>query len=160
MTQPLSRDAVQTRLGALFPRVQFDSAMSNRLAASAVVAFLHADAVIEDEAADSSGVTLLRPSAVLWMSDEAERRISTADRDAWSQAVSRHRSDVESLHASWGVAHMPWYGDNTRESLRDETFAEWERVGAIWHDRSLPTTSSKPHDGLSRNHSRRCFDRK
>lgn len=150
MTEPLSRDVVQARLVKLFPRVQFDSAMSNRLAASAVVAFLHAGAVIDDEAPNSRGVTLLRPSAVLWMSDEAERRNGPADREDWLQAVTRHRSDVEALHASWGVAHVPWYGDNTRESLRDETFSEWERVGAIRHDRTLPTTSSKPRWALTR----------
>lgn len=150
MAAPLTRAQVQKRLEGVFPRESFDSVMSNPLAAAAVVAFLHADAVIDDDASSFQDLRLLRPSAVLWMSDAAETRQNQTDREAWFTAVSSGKRAVENLHASWGAAFVPWYGDNTRETLRDETFSEWEKVGAIRQDRSIPTTSSKPRWALTR----------
>jgi hypothetical protein len=62
----------------------------------------------------------LRPSMVLWMCDEAD----------------------------WRITHRPWYADNTREPLRDETFRSWARYGAVVRDESVATTSSLPQWSL------------
>jgi hypothetical protein len=44
----------------------------------------------------------------------------------------------------------PWYGDNTRESIRDETFRGWARVGAMLEDPAVPsTTSPRPRWSLA-----------
>jgi hypothetical protein len=144
VSTPLSRALVQARLERVFPRDVFDNVMSNPLAAAAVVAFLHANVIIDDTTHTFDGARLLRPSAVLWMTDAAEKRTTQADLDAWFTAVSTSKRSLETLHTKWGEPFTPWYGDNTRETLRDETFSEWEKVGAIRQDRTVATTSSKP----------------
>lgn len=150
MSTPLTRAQVQARLERIFPRDVCDSVMSNPLAAAAVVAFLHADAIVDDATPTFQGARLLRPSAVLWMTNAAEKRTTEAELAEWFTAASSGKRALETLHSKWGESFTPWYGDNTRETLRDETFSEWEKVGAIRQDRSLTTTSSKPRWALTR----------
>lgn len=40
-------------------------------------------------------------------------------------------------------ALQPWYADNSREGIRDETFRTWIAVGALRVDESVSTTSSR-----------------
>lgn len=133
----LSRRDCQARLKRLFsPDVVDDRVVAGRLAASAVFVFLYCDAV--------DGRVRLRPSAVLWMDDAAARRTSAANRAAWCAAAGRSHAAVRELLAGWKVEHRPWYAENSRETLRDEVFRGWQRLGAIRRDEAIPTTSSKP----------------
>lgn len=149
----LSRQECEDRLAVIFPREVFDSVASNHLAASAVFAFLYAGAVVPDQhAVDIAGMTLVRPSATLWMSDEAATRIDDASRARWTSAANDPASkrSIKALHTSWGVPFVAWYADNTRETLRDETFSVWQSYGAIRQRTDLPTTSGKPRWGLTK----------
>lgn len=86
----------------------------------------------------------IRPSTVLWMSDAAAERTGPVDRDGWYAAAMRSKRAVIELHERWGVDYQPWYADNSREPLRDETFRGWLRYGAIERDDSGPTTAGGP----------------
>lgn len=139
---PLPDRAVcQARLAQIFPEAlpQRDR-LTNQLAASAVFVFLYTGSI--DRARQ------IRPSMVLWMSDEAAREQRPDSREAWYEAASRSKRAVGELLASWGFEHRPWYADNTREPLRDETFRAWAQVGAALRDESVATTSPKPQWSL------------
>lgn len=116
--------------------------LTNQLAASAVFVCLYADAVEAKRA--------VRPSMVLWMCDEVARRTANEERMEWYEAALRGKRGLSALLERWGIAHRPWYADNTREPLRDETFRAWARLGAITRDESIPTTSAKPQWSLTK----------
>lgn len=77
------------------------------------------------------------------MCDMAIRHVADEERHAWYHAAMMSKRRVAALVASWGGEHSPWYGDNSREPLRNETFRGWQQHGAIRRDESIPTTSPK-----------------
>ncbi|MGQ0575452.1 MAG: BsuBI/PstI family type II restriction endonuclease [Pseudonocardia sp.] len=93
--------------------------------------------------------TWARPSMCLWLSDAAYRRAAEHDRSAWLHAALRGRRHVAELLGTWGERFEPWYADNTRETLRDETFPRWLDFGALRNREGIRTTSSQPRWALT-----------
>ncbi len=145
-----TRADILWRLGVIFPRSAFDPVLSNPLAAAAAAVMLYIDAVVPDEGDVAPDAVWARPSACLWMSDDVYSRSPIENRIAWRLAASRGRKQVEDLQASWGVPHAEsWYRDNSRETLRDETFANWLDHGALRGRTDVKTTSSAPRWALT-----------
>lgn len=144
-----SRQQCRERLLAIFPRETFDTVLSSPLAAAAVAALIYVDAVVDDEAVINETTRLANPSTCLWLSDVALAHDHPAEREAWYRAALRGHQAVREVERSWGVNHQAWYGDNSRETLRDETFQQWLGYGAVRVRRDLPTTSSKPRWALA-----------
>lgn len=115
------RQEIHARLQRLFPPEAFDTVTSNPLAAAATAAMLYVGAVVPDSSPSSSASTWARPSMCLWLSDEAYAHSAEHDRSAWLTAALRGRKRLAELLASWGENFEPWYADNTREPLRDDT---------------------------------------
>lgn len=133
---------VQARLQRVFPEgLAGRSDLVRALAAKTVLTALFVGAVGDP---DLEGARLLRPSMVIWMSDEAlSTGLSNDDfRLAWHDAARKSRRAVVSLLSSHALPHEPWYADNTREPIRDEVLRVWrEQYGAVQGRADLPTTS-------------------
>ncbi len=142
------RPVVAGRLNLIFPAAAIDAAAYSPIAAAAVAAMLYMGAVVDD-GGDISAVTLVRPSMCLWMSDAVLTHHTDRDRQGYVEAALQSKKRHEEFVQSLGETFAPWYGDNSRETLRDETFAEWERVGAIRSDPAVPTTSPRPRWALT-----------
>jgi hypothetical protein len=146
----IGRDDAEARLAAFFPRDAFQSALSSKIAAAGVVAMLYVGSVVEEDDVLGRTSPVVRPSTCLWLQDEVlEQRSTAADREAWFGASSQKRK-LEKLVTSWGITFRPWYGDNTRETLRDEALRGLADVGAVRDRRDLSTTSSSPRWALAR----------
>lgn len=137
------------RLELIFPRAAFDSVLSNPLAGAAVATMLYVDAVVADDAPLPDDATWARPSMCLWLSDAAYARSDPRSRAAWLRAALGGRKQVDALMASWGAPSEPRYADNTRETLRDETFPKWRDEGALRMRPGIKTTSSQPRWALT-----------
>ena len=138
-----SQALCQERLARIFPEtLPQRGRLTNQLAASAIFVALYVDAV--------EGRNKLRPSMVLWMCDQAAARVEVVERREWYEASLKGKRHVASLLDRQGIRHDPWYADNTREPLRDETFRAWADLGAIVRDETVATTSSKPQWSLAR----------
>jgi hypothetical protein len=141
----LTRDQCGERLRVIFPNGVVDDprAVAGPLAAAAVYGCLYCGAM--------EGHNHLRPSMVLWMCDGVAARAAASDperfhedREHWYRAALRGHRALAALLDEWGIEHRQWYADNSREPLRDETFREWLRLGAMAHESSIPTTSPRP----------------
>jgi hypothetical protein len=131
---PPSRELCEQRLSLIFPEaLPQRNRLTGRLASAAVFVCLYTSAV--------DGKVRIRPSMVLWMSDAAAAREDDADRREWYRAALSGKRALAALHETWGVTHVPWYADNTREPLRDEIFRAWAVFGAITRDETMQTTS-------------------
>lgn len=136
------------RLASIFPRATFDTTLSNPLAGVAIAAMIYIDAVSEP-AQGAGEVTWARPSTCIWFSTALLGHTSDEERAAWRTAAARSRAAVESLHQRWGEGFTPLYADNSRETLRDETFrGGWLNHGALRMRPDLPTSSSAPRWAL------------
>jgi hypothetical protein len=136
----------------IFPRSAFDPVFSSPLAAAALAAMLYVDAVIPETGEIPPDARWARPSLCLWMSDEVYARDAPADRLAWLDAALSPggRGAVERLQASWALpGAVSLYRENSRETLRDETFPAWLEHGAVRVRPGMPTTSSKPRWALT-----------
>lgn len=138
------------RLERIFPRAAFDTVLSSPGAGAAVAAMLYVDAVVPDTEIVPAGARWIRPTTCLWLSEVAYARADPVSRDAYYAAAvgARAKEKVAALHASWGHAHTPLYGDNTRETLRDETFPAWLDNGAMRVRPGVKTTSPAPRWAL------------
>ncbi|HEX2418579.1 MAG TPA: BsuBI/PstI family type II restriction endonuclease [Micromonosporaceae bacterium] len=145
----LPRGECQARLQLVFPRTTFDPVLANPLAGAAVAAMIYIDAIIEDTVPFVDSNVCARPTTCLWMSDAAFRCADQLQRIAWRKAALGGKKAVANLLRSWGLSHDAWYGDNSRETLRDETFAEWLRYGAVRANPSVTTTSGRPRWALT-----------
>ena len=145
----LSRNDCLTRLKLVFPRTVFDPVLANPLAAAAVTAMVYINAVVDDEGPIAPDATLARPTTCLWLCDDVLTRTADAERAQWRDAALASKRALVALLATWGIAHKPWYGDNSRETLRDETFPAWLDHGAMRVRPGIPTTSSKPRWALT-----------
>lgn len=135
-----------------FPREAFDPVLSNLLAASALSVMLYADAVVPDEGPLPDDAHWVRPSMCLWMSDAVYARDGERDRAAWRDAAlgNSGRRATLTLQEEWGLLNAAaWYADNSRETLRDETFPAWLDHGALRDRPGIPTTSSRPRWALT-----------
>lgn len=133
----LSRERCTQRLSVVFPEeVVDDRVVYGSLAGAAAFVCLYVEAV--------GGARKVRPSMVLWMCDGAARWRAARRRDAWYHAAVSGHDAVRQLLGEQGIDHRPWYAENSRETLRDEVFRAWSRLGAIERDEGIPTTSSKP----------------
>lgn len=139
----LSLEDYVDRLQLIFPRAAFDTVMSSPLAGSAVAALIYVGA-IGDDTGPVPDECWARPSTVLRMSDEIFTRQDEADRAAITTALAAGTRAIGELHRGWGVEYHPWYADNTRETLRDETFRRWQEHGALRHRAGLATSSPQP----------------
>lgn len=138
----LSREQCTARLKRIFPaEVVEDPVVCGSLAGAGVFVYLYAEAV--------EGARKIRPSTVLWMCDEAARWRAKRRRDAWYRAAITGHDAVRDLLAEQGIDHKAWYAENSRETLRDEVFRSWSRLGAIERDEAISATSSKPAWSLS-----------
>ncbi|MFO1207561.1 MAG: BsuBI/PstI family type II restriction endonuclease [Burkholderiales bacterium] len=135
----ISVEEAELRLQAIFPRSAFDPVMSSPLAAAAVRALIYTDAVHGTEA----DLIWARPSTVMWMSDEVAAHDEDRERTEWRDAAAKGRRAVVSVLEEWGVPVAAPYADNSRETLRDETFRRWKENAAIRERSDLPKTSSK-----------------
>lgn len=150
MRDLLPRGEVQERLLQIFPREAFDPVLSNMLAASALSAMLYVDAVVPDEGPLPDDATWARPSMCLWMSDAVYEHADEQERVQWRSAALIGRKAAKRVEESWGLASAsPWYRDNSRETLRDETFPAWLDHGALRHRPGIATTSSHPRWALT-----------
>lgn len=137
----------ERRLEVIFPRQAFDPVFSSPLAGTAVAALIYVDAVAGPDDPPES-ISWARPSTVIWMSSEALSRTSDSDRMAWRSAAAKGNKQVQALHEEWGVPFVPAYKENSRETLRDETFRKWREHGALRMRAGLATSSSRPRWAL------------
>lgn len=137
---------VQERLERLFPRESFDTALSNPLAAKALVALIYVDAVADDHTPTDQVPRFAAPRHGLWLSQQViEDHLSPDERETWYRAARRSKAAVEALERSWGLTFRQWAGDNSREPLRDETFRSWKEHEAIRERLDIPKNSPNGH---------------
>lgn len=137
------------RLELVFPRAAFDTVLSNPLAAWAVASMIYIDAVVPAAGELSPEATWARPTMILWMSDEAYSRSDPEFRAEWAKAALRGKQRVAALLNSVGLAFEQKYGDNSRETLRDETFPSWLDEGALRVKPGVKTSSPQPRWALT-----------
>lgn len=147
MRPVITPEEAERRLQVIFPKDAFDTVLSNPLAGMAIAALLYIDAV-SGPTDPQEDVTWARPSTVIWMSSTALASDGDADRVAWRTAAAKGKKHVELLLESRGATHAPAYAENSRETLRDETFHLWREHGAMRMRSGLPTSSSKPRWAL------------
>jgi len=137
MRPVITAEEATKRLLVVFPRTAFDAVMSSPLAGAAVAALIYVDAVADDP----HNLFWARPSMVTWMSEAMREQDSDEDRLAWRGEAARGAKALSGLLQSWGVPDTPGYADNSRETLRDETFRKWREHGALRERLDLPKTS-------------------
>jgi len=137
MRPVITAEEATKRLLVVFPRAAFDSVMSSPLAGAAVAALIYVDAIADDP----NSVFWARPSMVTWMSEVMREQNSEADRLAWRREAAQGAKALSGLLQAWGVPDQPGYADNSRETLRDETFRKWRDHGALRERLDLPKTS-------------------
>jgi hypothetical protein len=133
----ITAEEATKRLLVVFPRTAFDAVMSSPLAGAAVAALIYVDAVADDP----HNLFWARPSMVTWMSEVMRVQDSDEDRLAWRGEAAKGAKALAGLLQSWGVPDTPGYADNSRETLRDETFRKWREHGALRERLDLPKTS-------------------
>jgi hypothetical protein len=136
------------RLERVFPRAAFDAVMSSPLAAASVAAMIYLGAVRDN--AEAAEQRYVRPSMVMWLNDSALAHAKDIEREAWYRSALVSKKKVAELEQSWGLTFAQRYADNTRETLRDETFPKWREQGAMEQRPGLPTASSAPRWMLAR----------
>ncbi len=92
-----------------------------------------------------------RPSTVLWLQDDVLDLDDAPHREAWYAAAvgPKAKERVRALVEGWGLPFNQWYADNTRETLRDETFPRWREQGALVDRPGLVTSSSRARWALA-----------
>ncbi|GAA4839650.1 BsuBI/PstI family type II restriction endonuclease [Luteimicrobium xylanilyticum] len=146
----VGRSECERRLLLVFPRETHDTVLSSPVAAAAVAAMLYVGAVVGEGEEPTKDSRVVRPSTCLWMQDTVlEARQTREERDEWFGAAARGKRALQALVVSWGLDFAPWYGDNSRETLRDEALNGLRRYGAVGARADLPTTSSTPRWALS-----------
>lgn len=84
----------------------------------------------------------IRPTAVTDMTDSQARAQAPAERTAWLDLV-------QSVRRPRNVPNR-WYGENTREPIRDESLRAMIDLGIVVERPGIPTTSPKPRYALRR----------
>lgn len=139
MRRLISPEEAQSRLRGLFGGA-FDAAMFSPLAGYAVSCLIYVGAV-----ADEQPTTWARPSTVLWQRPWVlENCTSDAERAEWREAASKTSATVQALLDKWNVSVPRKYQDNSRESLRDETWRSLHQHSAMRRRTGVKTSSSLP----------------
>lgn len=141
----------EKRLEHIFPRMAFDTVLSNPLAAWSVAAMLYVDAVVPAHGDLPADATWVRPSTVMWLSFDVYDHDDAASRAAWRDAAlsGNAKRRVAELQGEWGLTFHPRYGDNSREQVRDETWPRWADEGAMRIKPGVKQTSSAPRWALT-----------
>lgn len=149
-TVPDIQDCAE-RLELIFPRLAFDTVLSSPGAGAAVAAMLYVDAIVPDDGPVPPDAQWVRPTTCLWLSMAAYKRDDAASRTAYYRAAigGNAKAKMEALHREWGTTHKPLYGDNSRETLRDETFPAWLDHTALRVRPGIKTTSPAPRWALT-----------
>lgn len=131
-----SLTVIQSRLNEIFPEgSEFRNYRTRDIAVKTVFVMLYIGAIEE-------AGCFLAPKHVCKMSDA--QATSTSD-------AQRYWFATECIRAKFVASGTPWYADNTREPIRDETLRQGLiPVGAVVERRDLPTTSPKPRYALRR----------
>lgn len=137
------------RLELIFPRTAFDTVLSSPLAAASVTAMIYVGAVWDDTV-EASGQRWIRPSMVMWLNDAELVYSSDTDRDTWYAAALKGKKAAAQLASERGYTMVQRYGDNTRETLRDETWPKWREQGATLFRGGMPTSYPGPRWILAR----------
>jgi hypothetical protein len=145
----VSRDLAVERLLRIFPRAAFDPVLSSPLAGAAIAAMLYTDAVVPEEGDVDASAVWARPSTCLWMSEATLVHAADFEREEWRDAARIGKKQLAQTVASWGASFAPWYADNSRETLRDETFPAWKRYGAMRQRPGVATSSPLPRWALT-----------
>ena len=130
----VTRELVEDRLPLIFPEGTPNRIYCTRqLSASTIFTMIYIGAV---QGLDR----YLGPIHVYRMTDEQAAKVGDAERVAYGDDIRKK---------SYVVPGDPWYADNTREPIRDETLREGlVNIGAVISRDDLPTTSSKPRYAL------------
>lgn len=139
MRQVVSAESATERLLTIFPREAFDTVMSAPLAGAAIAALIYVDSIATG---DDATTFWSRPSMVTWMSDEMRQRSSEAERLEWREAAAKTNKALAKVLQRWQVSSVGDYADNSRETLRDETFRKWRENGAIVERAGVAKNSS------------------
>jgi len=147
----IDRDEAERRLLTIFPRAAFDTALSSRIAAAGITAMLYTGAVIPDEQEPGDDHRWVSPVMCLWLSDEALAHRSDDERELWYAAAAgqKGRERVAALLSQWGHEHHPWYANNSREPLRDESLRLLRQRGAVIWLPGKPQNYSGPRWALA-----------
>ncbi|WP_211225697.1 BsuBI/PstI family type II restriction endonuclease [Nocardioides alkalitolerans] len=65
------------------------------------------------------------------MSEATLEHASDDNRRDWRIAAAKSRRAAADLVQEWGIEFNPSYADNSRETIRDETFHKWLESGAV-----------------------------
>ncbi len=134
----IGRNLAAERLLKIFPREAFDTNLSSPVSAAGVAALIYVGAVGAD-----ADTVWARPSTALWMQEEVLTGAAAEDRRlAWGKAAMRGRESVATLLASWGMTFKQWYAQDTRESLRDDSWNLLYENNAMVTRPGVKTTSS------------------
>lgn len=140
----ITRELAEQRLRRIFSREAFDADLSSPISAAGVVAMIYVGAV------DGTDVVWARPSTALWMQEEVlATGTSDAQRIAWGKAAMRGSKAVSNLVGSWGLTFQPWYAQDSRESLRDDSWNSLYDNNAMVSKPGVKTTSSGPRWALA-----------
>ncbi|MDR6868587.1 hypothetical protein J2Y69_003206 [Microbacterium resistens] len=142
-------DEAVKRLELIFPRAAFDSVLSSPLAAASVTAMIYVGAVWDDDL-EASGQRWIRPSMVMWLNDTELEYTGIQERDAWYTAALVGKKATAKLASTRGYSMAQRYADNTRETLRDETWPKWREHGATLFRGGMPTSFPGPRWTLTR----------
>lgn len=127
---------IEERLPLIFPEgIEHRSYLVRDVAIKTIYVMFYAGAIEGSE-------RWIRPNQVINMTDEQSELIDVESRKEWVKAMlsNRRKQPIN-----------PWYADNSRESVRDETL----RIGliplqAVVQRKGIPTTSSKPTYALQK----------
>lgn len=141
----VGRALAEQRLRKIFPREAFDTDLSSPISAAGVAALIYVGAV---DAGDDT--VWARPSTAVWMQDEVlSDCTSDEQRTAWRKAAMQGRQKVSALLADWGLTFNQWYAQDSRESLRDDSWKSLHSNNAMVSKPGVKTTSSAPRWALA-----------
>lgn len=122
-------EVIRSRLETIFPEGAPDRLYVVReTAARLVFVMLYVDAI---EGRD----VWLAPKQIYRMTDEQAAKQNDSDREKYR---------IDSMRAGFRLEGVPWYADNSREPIRDESLKEGlVSKGAVQVLGSVPTTSNK-----------------
>jgi hypothetical protein len=139
------------RLELIFPRTAFDAVLSSPQAGWAVASMLYVEAVVPADGDLPADARWVRPTMLLWLSDDAYARADEGSRAAWLAAAigPEAKRTVANLMESWGLGFDPKYGDNSRETIRGHAFPRWLDEGVLRVKPGVKTTSPLPRWALT-----------
>ncbi|OZE28475.1 hypothetical protein CH278_23955 [Rhodococcus sp. 05-2254-5] len=144
-----TRTEVEQRLLAIFPRAAFDTALSSPIAATGVTAMLYVGAIVPEDDEPTDEHRWMTPTMCLWLSDAGIVHTDFYEREQWYAAARRGQNKVRSLVTEWGHEYNPWYANNSREPLRDESLRMLRERGAATWRPGKPQNYSGPRWALA-----------